>query len=410
MPSWAASLRSSSTGAPSGPGADRDPEHLAGRPRRPQRGRGRPRRRRAIAEQLGQVPVGRERCLLPYGGRQAQRRQPAGQALRLGRRSAGRPGPRHLLRPLWSCAGRRPGRCSSAMAVRSVAGRRRRRRRGRCTPASPPSTPEVRAGPASPPSTTTTTWGASARAAPGRRPRLEPRPRRPSASAAVRPARPGVAATSRRGPRASVSVGCSACGSHLSQSQSRRRSGATQGGDDQVVRRVEGRQLADHRAGQRPGPAAVAGARRRLTRENARSAIEIGRSGTTEYASRNRRSAPAVTGSRSAVGSMTGRHQRRGQRLRSHADPDHAEVGVGRPPLPHPRTRSPRPQRLRLGMAVAQRVRWSVITLRTRCRCAGQIAQVVAAGGEQLGLAGAAGAAPVRDRACRAWRARRSPR
>ena len=128
---------------------------------------------------------------------------------------------------------------------------------------------------------------------PGRRPR-SPRGR---AASAARPggnrgrsvsSAPSIAlelgqaarAISRTGPAASCSVGCSACGSHLTQSHQRMPVRRARTRRSAVVRGVEDRELGDHRPDQADDGARVAG--RGRPGRTTRSETPTGRSGTVE--------------------------------------------------------------------------------------------------------------------------------
>ena len=253
MPSCADSLRSSSTGWPSGPTP-------IGTRSRSRGGRGRPRRRRRRALRVGEAeqrrpgpwsaPVSGCRRGPPAG--QPQRRQPAGQRLGLGR-WRGASGPTDLgRRRLDGVVDSRPSDASRARSRSRSSGRGGApSRSSRVTPSTPPSAPRWPQPARSPPSSTTTRCGAAPRPA-GRsgsnRGRLASR----SSSSRLQLGR--GPATSRTGPSASVRAGCSACGSHLGHSHSPRRCGPAQTAIEQVLGCVEHRQLRQHRPHQRRGP------------------------------------------------------------------------------------------------------------------------------------------------------------
>ncbi|TWH67004.1 hypothetical protein JD77_01965 [Micromonospora olivasterospora] len=124
--------------------------------------------------------------------------------------------------------------------------------------------------------------------------------------------------TRRTVPRASERVGCWAWGSHLTHSHSGRRSGPAQtaisssSGAWNTASWVSTARASACASGD-PVPARTvpsascrAGSPRTYTRAKLRSDSATGRSGTTEYASRNRRSASAVIGSNSSSGRVTG--------------------------------------------------------------------------------------------------------
>lgn len=117
--------------------------------------------------------------------------------------------------------------------------------------------------------------------------------------------------TSRTGPSASVRAGWWACGSHFTHSHRSRRSGPAQtaisssSGAWKTASWVSTARASARAAGE-PVPRTSPAGPRTKTRAKLRSDSATGRSGTTEYASRKRRSAPAVIGSSSSSGRVTG--------------------------------------------------------------------------------------------------------
>ena len=334
MPSCADSLRSSSTGCAVGADADRHPQPVAVRP-------GRPGRRPASKVSGSPSPAGRQ-AEVGRGASAARRRRPAAAAPAAGRaprrraRSSRSAMPTAAARPSWpsrSAAGSAArlkhhawrGRAAAAACRR---GRARSRRRGRRR------SKVASNRPGRPPSMTTTTCG---RRWPGRPGPLPDVASTSSSSAS------GVGDQPDRAERVGPRPGGSACGSHLTHSQSAaplrdRRRPRPPG------RPGRGRwRAAPAWRGPAPGPLERSG--RTCTRAKPRSDSATGRSGTTEYASRKRRSAPARH--RLEVLERLGlrRDQRRRQRLRADADPDHARSRGRRAPLPQPVAADRRPER-----------------------------------------------------------------
>ena len=177
----------------------------------------------------------------------------------------------------------------------------------------PPSPVRSLAPVSSPPSRTTTTCGPSVAGPAGLN-----RDRLASTSASSASSSAAELVTSRTGPSASVRLGWWACGSHFTHSQQARRSGPAQtatsssSGAWKTASWVSTARTSACAAGSPVGgprwPAGrpVRPAGRTCTRAKLRSDSATGRSGTTEYASRKRRSAPAVIGSSSSSGRVTG--------------------------------------------------------------------------------------------------------
>jgi hypothetical protein len=149
-----------------------------------------------------------------------------------------------------------------------------------------------------PPSTMTMWYGMSSAVRPG-----ENRGRSFSSDPSIASSSDIDLAISRTGPAASVSSGCIACGSHFIQSHDGIRSGDAHS----EIRRSSG-EWNDAawaiRACTRPRTAR--GSPAGMMRENDERETAIGRLGTVECARTNRRSAPAVIGSRSSIGLVSG--------------------------------------------------------------------------------------------------------
>ncbi len=162
-----------------------------------------------------------------------------------------------------------------------------------------PATPAHGPGPSTTPSTTTSRCGSAAPGPAGRPVSSDIHHRRTSSAWPV---------SIRSGPTASRRRRCSRCGSHFVHSHARVVSGAattasaaSSGPCHNAYCATIARAIA--RAGPR-SPSGCAGSSH--TVELARSDSATGRSGTTEWASRNRRSADAVTGSMPSTGPVCG--------------------------------------------------------------------------------------------------------
>ena len=259
-----------------------------------------------------------------------------------------------------AAVGRRRGRAATGRRR----GAPRRTGRGRCAPSSPaPISWQVgrsarrRRGP--PPGAAPVVSGFAAGAEPGPAGQLVGE-RRP-------PARPGVAKTSRTAPAASVRRGCWACGSHLTQSQSPRRSG--RGARPRSSRSSGAWKMASwaSTARARPSTGAPVAAQRdpgeRAQRQRDRQ-VRHDRVGPDEPAQRDRAHRLQVL---DRLGLR--RDDLHGQPLRAERHPDLAEVVVGDPPLPQPAGRGDRPERVRArGAATAVAARCCAAARRVRLR------------------------------------------
>ena len=353
MPSCADSLRSSSTGAAVGADADRHPQPVPVGPRRPALRRRSKRVRVADAEQLGQAQLGGERRRRPL------RRRRTAAAGRAGGR-APRPRPRlsgsacptvgaavHRVRvPSRPAAPTLEHQHASGRAAAAAGASRSRigdavdaavgrqvggagqvgRRRGR-----PP-----RAGPSAP--------GPAGL----NRGRLAEHVVEQSS-----PARPAALATSRTGPSASDLVGVRRVRQPLHPLPVGRAGPAP--AQTAISRSSGAWNVASWAAWPGPAPARPARAPRTYTRAKPRSDSADRQVG--HHRVRVEEAAQRAGGHRLELLQRPGhrRHQRGGQRLRADADPDHAEVGVGRAPLPQPVAVHGGPQPGRVGMPVEQR-------------------------------------------------------